>query len=198
MLLFAISATVRNFLSTLPFSFLLSRVKRKMYLLSPYQQRGRPSGLVCVCCQSYEMRIFENHWTVVHPPSSPATPTPTPIQQPGNFLLWLPLFPASERISVVLGGLHTRSFVQESGGRTKAPCMCRRGSLQDCWLGTPARIKSKCPPYPEEHGVADSWSSEYCAIQKEPSSSLGNVCLGITSHWKGFVTVGKRQLFAVL
>lgn len=76
--------------------------------------------------------------------------------------------------------------------------MCRRGSLQDCWLGTPARIKSKCPPYPEEHGVTDSWRSEYCAIQKEPSSILGNVCLGITSHWKGFVTVGKRQLFVVL
>lgn len=157
-----------------------------------------PSFRARVCSQSYEMRISENHWTVVHTPYSPPNPTLTPVQQPGNCLLWPPLFPASERISEALNGLHAHSFVPESGGRPRL-CVCAvRGSLQDCWPGTPVRIKSRCPPHPRGAGVTDSWRSDYRAIQKEPSSILGNVGLGITSHWKGFVVVGKRQLFVVL
>lgn len=79
MLFFAISATVRNFLSTLPFSFLLSRVKRKMYLLSPYQQRGRPSGFVCVLSELRNEDIWE---PLNYSPSTLLTRYPDPDTNP--------------------------------------------------------------------------------------------------------------------
>lgn len=102
---------------------------------------------LCVCFQSYyERRTFENHCTVAHNSYLPPTPPPTVIQQLGNFLLLLPLFPAIERISEALGGIHTHLFVQGSGG-TPRLCVCGKDSQQGCWPGTPARMKSKCPPH---------------------------------------------------
>ena len=128
---------MHNFLSTLPFSLLPFRAKRKMCLLSPYQQHGHPSELTCAFSElSWNENIWEPlPWSPSSLPTPPPTPVP-PVQLPGSFRL-----PVTERISEALGGLHTHSCVQER----PRPHVCTRGSQQGCWPGIPARIKSGVP-----------------------------------------------------
>lgn len=154
-------------------------MKKKNVVAVPLSTAWPPSGLVCV---SSELLWNEEIWESQHrsPYSSLTHPHParTPVQPPGGFLLGLPSFPAMERISGALSGLHTHHLSR----RAVAPCVCRRVSQQGCWPGTPANISPSVLHVPEEPGVTDSWRSGYCVIQKE---HLMKCCLGCHKSLEG-------------